>query len=53
MLMPYDINYYDMCTISSYSGKGWPCGDWFLEDMIESHDIMLKAIEKSRNSTNC
>lgn len=53
MLLPSDINYYDLCTIESYSGKGWPCGDWLREDLLESHEIMLKSIEKARNSTNC
>lgn len=54
MLLPSDINYYDLEIISAYSGNGWPCGDWFNEDLLESHEIMLKAIEKARkNSTNC
>ena len=53
MLLPSDINYYDLDTIAAYSGNGWTCGDWFNEDLLESHEIMLKAIEKARNSTNC
>ena len=53
MLLPSEINYYDLDTVAAYSEKGWPCGDWFNEDLIESHEIMLKAIEKARNSTNC
>lgn len=53
MLLPSEINYYDMSVVASYSGKGCPCGDWFREDLLESHEIMLKAIEKARNSTNC
>ena len=53
MLLPSEVNYFDLEVISAYSGKGWPCGDWFREDLLESHEIMLKAIEKARNSTNC
>ncbi|MGV2740253.1 hypothetical protein, partial [Salmonella enterica] len=44
---------FDLEVISAYSGKGWPCGDWFNEDLLDSHEIMLKAIETARNSTNC
>lgn len=54
MLMPYEVNYYDLYAISCYSGKGWPDGNWFLDDLVESHEIMLKAIEEAKkNSTNC
>ena len=53
MLLPSEINYFDLEVISAYRGKGWPRGDWFREDLLESHEIMLKAIEKARNSTNC
>lgn len=53
MLLPSDLSYWDFEIVSKMSGKGWPCGDWFREDLLESHEIMLKAIEKARNSTNC
>lgn len=53
MLLPSEINYYDLDTVAAYSGKGWPCGDWFREALLDSYEIMLKAIEKARNSTNC
>lgn len=53
MLLPSDLNYWDFDVIARISGKGWPCGEWFNEDLLESHEIMLKAIEKARNSTNC
>lgn len=49
MLMPSDINYYDLSVIAAYSGKGWPVGDYFKEDLIESFNIVQKAIEKASN----
>ena len=51
MLLPYEINYYDLYTISCYSGKGWPEGDWFLEDIVSSYEIMIKAIDRARNES--
>ena len=53
MLLPSDLSYWDFEVVSIMSGKVWPCGDCFREDLLESHEIMLKAIEKARNSTNC
>ena len=48
MLKPSDLNYYDLDTIANYSGKGWPVGDYFNEDLIESFEITQKAIEKAK-----
>lgn len=48
MLKPSDINYYDLETIAKYSYKGWPVGDYFKEDLIESFNIIQKAIEKAK-----
>lgn len=47
MLLPSDLNYWDFEVVARMSGKGWPYGDWFKEDLLESHEIMLKAIEKA------
>lgn len=47
MLLPSDITYYDFDTIAALSGKGWPVGDYFRENLLESHDTMLRAIEKA------
>lgn len=47
MLKPSDLNYYDLETIAKYSGNGWPVGDYFKEDLIESFDIAQKAIAKA------
>ena len=43
MLLPSEINYFDLEVISAYRGK------WFDEDLLESHEIMLEAIEKAKN----
>ncbi|WWD13318.1 hypothetical protein CPL00221_CDS0059 [Escherichia phage RobRod40] len=48
MLKPSDLNYYDLETIAKYSCKGWPVGDYFKEDLIESFNIIQKAIEKAK-----
>lgn len=48
MLLPSEINYFDLEIISAYSGKGWPVGDYFKEDLIESFNIIQKAIEKAK-----
>lgn len=47
MLVPSDINYYDLDTIAAYSGKGWPVGDYFKEDLLESYATVLAALDKA------
>lgn len=55
MLLPSDIGYYDLDCIAAMSGKGWTpfAANVMQEDLLDSYEIMIKAIEKARNSTNC
>ena len=47
MLLPSDLSYWDFEVVSIMSGKGWPVGDYFKEDLIESFNITQKAIAKA------
>lgn len=52
MLLPSDIGYYDIETVAKMTGFGWvPFAPSVMqEDLIDSYEIMLKAIEKARNA---